>query len=257
MAVGQSLPRSDAPEKAAGAARYVDDLELPGCLHGATLRTTIAHGRIKSIAFDPDFPWGEFVVARAADIPGENRVLFIESDQPLLTEDKVLHPMQAILLVAHPRRERAYAALKHIRVCYEEDEPVLTIADSLARKRLLRGTDNVFKSYLIEHGDVEAGLAAAYRVVEGEYRLPHQEQAYLETQGMAAWVEKDGTLRAQGSLQCPYYVRKALAKMFPRHEVRVVQAATGGAFGGKEDYPSLLAGHAALLALKAGRPVKM
>ena len=257
--VGASVSRTDAPQKLTGAAKYIDDYKLPGCLHGATLRTTIAHGRIKKISFDPAFPWGECCVARAADIPGANNVLFIEADQPLLTEDKVMHPMQPILIVGHPDRAQAYEALGRITVEYEEEEPVLSIEDSLAKKRLLRGEDNVFKKFLIEKGSVDEGFAGADRVVEGEYRVPHQEQAYIENHGMAAWVEDDGTIVAHGSLQCPYYVHKALVKVFalPPEKIRVINAVTGGAFGGKEDYPSLIAGHAALLALKSGKPVKM
>jgi len=257
--VGVSSNRTDAPEKLCGAAKYIDDYKIPGCLHGATLRTAIAHGRIRKITFDPAFPWKDCVIARASDIPGENLVLFIEHDQPLLTEDRVMHPMQPVLLVAHPDRATAYEALKRIRVEYEELEPVLTIAESLAKKQVLRGEDNVFKRFLVEKGNIEEGFARADLVVAGEYRVPHQEQAYIENHGMAAWVEKDGTIVVQGSLQCPYYVHKALVKIFarPADKIRVINAVTGGAFGGKEDYPSLIAGHAALLALKAGKPVKL
>jgi CO/xanthine dehydrogenase Mo-binding subunit len=257
--VGAGIPRTDAAEKLAGTAKYIDDYKLPGCLHGATLRTTIAHGRIKKISFDPAFPWSECCVARAADIPGVNSVLFIEQDQPLLTEDKVMHPMQPILVVGHPERCQAYEALKHISVEYEEEEPVLSMEESLAKKRLLRGEDNVFKKFLIEKGNVEEGFAGADRVVEGEYRVPYQEQAYIENHGMAAWIEADGTLVAHGSMQCPYYVHKALVKIFarPPEKIRIISAVIGGAFGGKEDYPSLIAGHAALLALKSGKPVKI
>ena len=257
--VGVSAERLDAPEKLCGAAKFVDDLKFPGCLFGATLRTTIARGRIKKISFDESFPWAECVIARAADIPGENSVLFIERDQPLLTEDLVAHPMQAILLVAHPQRAKAYEALKHIRVEYEELEPVFSIEDSLAKKALIRGEDNIFKSCLIEKGNIEEGFAMADFVIHGEYRVPHQEQAYLENQAMASWIDADSTITVMGSLQCPYYVHKALVKIFaqPAQKIRVIQAPTGGAFGGKEDYPSLIAGHAALLALKAGRPVKI
>jgi CO/xanthine dehydrogenase Mo-binding subunit len=60
-------------------------------------------------------------------------------------------------------------------------------------------------------------------------------------------------------MQCPYYIHKALIKLFalPDHKIRVIQTETGGGFGGKEEYPSLIAGHAALLAWKSGKPVKM
>ena len=101
-----------------------------------------------------------------------------------------------------------------------------------------------------------AGLAAADVVVEGEYQLPHQEQAYIENNGAACWFEADGTLVVLASMQCPYYVHKAMKPIFdlPGNKVRVIQAVTGGGFSGEEEYPNLIAGHAALLARKSGRP---
>ena len=76
---------------------------------------------------------------------------------------------------------------------------------------------------------------------------------------MAAWEEDDGTLTLMGSMQCPFYVHKAMAPLFPREpdKIRVIQTTTGGGFGGKEEYPNMIAGHAALLALEAKRSVKI
>ena len=101
-------------------------------------------------------------------------------------------------------------------------------------------------------------LRAADVVVEGEYRTGHQEQLYIETNGVIAVPEDDG-MTVYGSLQCPYYVHRALTVLLglPADRVRVVQTETGGGFGGKEEYPSHIACHAALLARKARRPVKM
>ncbi len=96
-------------------------------------------------------------------------------------------------------------------------------------------------------------------IVEGEYSTGAQEQLYIETNGMIAQFDPDSGVTVWGSLQCPYYVHKALMAVFglPEDKVRVVQAETGGAFGGKEEYPSMIAAHAALLAMKSGRPVKI
>jgi CO/xanthine dehydrogenase Mo-binding subunit len=247
--VGRKVPRKEGPEKLCGLAKYIDDLPLPGCLHGVTLRSTVPHAKIKSLKLDPSFGWDGYVVATAADIPGENIVTLIEKDQPLLARDTVLHPMEPIALVAHAERDKAYAALSHIRVEYEPLEPVFDLEKS----------EKAFKSFLIEKGELEQGFASADFVVEGTYRVPHQEQAYIENNGVAAWFEPDGTLVVNGSLQCPYYVHKALKPIFGLDDakVRVIQATTGGGFGGKEEYPNMIAGHAALLALKAKRPVKM
>ena len=167
--------------------------------------------------------------------------------------------MEPILLLAHPNRQTAYEALKQITLEYEALPGVFTIEESLAKKQLLHGTDNVFKRYLIEKGDVAAAFKEAAHIIEGYYRLPHQEQAYIENNGVASYVDKDGTIVVMGSIQCPFYVHKALMKAFHRDgsQVRVIQTTTGGGFGGKEEYPSIIAGHCALLALKSGKPVKM
>jgi CO/xanthine dehydrogenase Mo-binding subunit len=247
--VGRSARRREGPEKLRGLARYVDDIPLPGCLFGATLRSKVPRGRIRRVSLDPAFPWDEFVVARASDIPGANEVALIEHDQPLLAKDRVRHVAEPILLVAHASRARAYAALRHVSVEYDEEAPILDPEQAEA----------VFKSFDVARGDVERGLAEADVVVETTFRVPHQEHAYIETNGAAAFWEADGSVVVIGSLQCPYYVQKALTGVFglSEHQVRVIQAVTGGGFGGKEEYPNMICGHAALLARKAGRPVKI
>ena len=191
--VGTSARRKEGPEKLAGHARYVDDYRIPGCLHGATLRSRIARGRILRLVLDPGFDWESFVVATAADVPGRNVVSLIEEDQPLLADGEVRHALEPIALVAHADRARAYEALAHIEVEYEPLEAVL----------LPESSEQVFKSFLIERGDVAAGLAAADVVVEGEYQLPHQEQAYIENNGAACWFEADGTLVVLASHAVP------------------------------------------------------
>ncbi len=115
-----------------------------------------------------------------------------------------------------------------------------------------------FKTIAIEKGSLAAGFAAADTIVEGEYRTGHQEQLYIEPNGVIAIAEHGG-VTVYGSLQCPYYVHRALMVLLglPAEQVRVVQTETGGGFGGKEEYPSMIAGHAALLAIKSGRPVKL
>ena len=247
--VGSNPLRREGADKVCGVARYIDDYAIDGCLHGVTLRSSVAAGKIKSIEFDKSFPWDECVIARASDIPGGNYVALLENDQPLLADGVVRHKFEPILLIAHPSREKAYQALAHVKVEYEAETPNFDID----------GGGRVFKDILIEKGSLDAGFKKAWKVLEGEYWVPHQEQAYIENNGMVARVEPDGTLVAHGSMQCPYYIQKALKAMFalPDERVRVIQATTGGGFGGKEEYPSMLAGHAGLLAWKAKRPVKM
>jgi CO/xanthine dehydrogenase Mo-binding subunit len=243
--VGTSVPRSDGLAKVSGAARYIDDLSFPGMLHGRTVRATVASGAIRSIAHDARVEDG-FTVVTAADIPARNIVTLIEDDQPYLAERVVRHVAEPILLLAHEDRERLNAV--DVRIEYDAEEPLLDPERS----------ETVFRGVAIDRGNLAAGFAEADLVVEGEYRTGHQEQLYIETNGVIAVPENDG-ITVYGSLQCPFYLHRALKIMLglPDEKVRVVHAETGGGFGGKEEYPSMIAGHAALLALKARRPVKL
>lgn len=242
--VGRSLPRRDGRDKVTGAAKYIDDLAFPGMLHGRTIRSTIACGRIRSVDLLTD-PSG-LTVVDYRDIPGRNVVALIGDDQPCLAEHVVRHCAEPILLLAHADRERLIAA--EVDVQYEPSEPVF---DPLR-------SPNVFKSIAIHKGDIEAGFAGADEIVEGEYCVGHQEHVYIETNGVIA-VPANGGVTVYGSLQCPFYVHKALRVLLglPAERVRVVQTETGGGFGGKEEYPSIIAAHACLLALKSRRPVKL
>jgi CO/xanthine dehydrogenase Mo-binding subunit len=257
--VGRSIPKLEAWDKVTGAALYVDDLAVPGVLHGRTVRSTLPRARILSVTLDAGFDWSEFVVVDHRDIPGENVVALIEDDQPVLAAGETRHAEEPVLLLAHEDAERAEEAVRHARIEEEPLPAVLTVDQALAGTPRIHGDDNVLKRLLIERGEVEAAMARADRVFEGEYRVPHQEQLYIENNGMVAHFEPDGTLVVRGSLQCPYYVHKALKRVFALSDsqVRVVQTVTGGGFGGKEEYPSMIAAHAALLARKAGRPVKL
>jgi CO/xanthine dehydrogenase Mo-binding subunit len=257
--VGTPVPRLEGREKVTGEARYIDDMSLPGMWFGATVRSRIPRGRIKNIAFGPGVNWNEFVIVSAKDIPGKNCIALIEDDQPCLADGVVNHPEEPILLVAHWDRHVLPRAVASVSIEYESLPGVFTIEESEKRSEIIWGADNVFKTYLIEKGNVDAVWANADYIVEAEYTTGAQEQLYIENNGMIAAFDAERGLTVWGSLQCPYYVHKALMKLFglPAERVRVVQVETGGAFGGKEDYPSMIAGHAALLAMKSGKPVKI
>ena len=252
--VGTSVPRAEGVEKVTGAALYVDDLSFPDMIHGRTIRSTIPRGRVLSVERDPEFDWSGFTWVDHRDLPaaGKNVVAMIVEDQPFLVVDRVNHREEPIALLAHADKERLADGLAHVKVVYEAEPAVLDFESAT----------EVIKQIAITKGDVDAALAGAEIIVEGTYRTGHQEQLYIECNGMIALPEREGDPRGvtvYGSLQCPYYVVRALSVLFglPSELVRVVQTTTGGGFGGKEEYPSILAGHAALLARKAGRPVKM
>jgi CO/xanthine dehydrogenase Mo-binding subunit len=244
-AVGNSVARKDGIGKATGGALYADDIVLPGMLFGRTIRSTIPRGRVKSIRLD--FDTTGFTIVDYRDVPSKNAVALIAEDQPFLVEREVRHMAEPIMLLAHEDRERLNAA--NVVIEYEaKEEPLFDPEQS----------QQVFKTIDIEKGDVTTAFAGDDLViVEGTYRTGHQEHIYIEPNGVIAVPEGAG-VAVHGSMQCPFYVLKALKCLFGEHAaMRVIQTETGGGFGGKEEYPSMIAGHAALLAIKSGRPVKI
>jgi CO/xanthine dehydrogenase Mo-binding subunit len=257
--IGRSVPRKEGRKKVTGQALYVDDISFPEMLYGTTVRSQAPRGRIKNISFTGDIPWDEFTIVTAKDIPGENYVALILNDQPYLADEVVNHPEEPILLLAHPNKYLLEEARRCVKVEIDELPAIFSIEDSVNKKEIVWGDDNVFKSFLVDKGNVDEAWAAADLIVEGEYHTGAQEQLYIENNGVIAIANERDGVTVWGSMQCPYYVHKALVKLFglTEEKVRVIQTETGGGFGGKEEYPSMIAGNAGLLALKSGKPVKI
>lgn len=257
--IGQSVTRKEGLSKIQGRAKYVDDYSDENLIYGATIRSSVSRGKIRNIIFREGVPWDEITVVRASDIPGKNCISLILDDQPCLADKEVNHPEEPILLLGHSSKDILTKARTLVQIEYEELQPNLTLKESMSRKNIVWGKDNIFKNFLIQKGDVESQWAHAHKIVEGEYFTGAQEQLYIETNGMMAEVMASGGVRILGSMQCPYYVHKALTKLLglPEDKVRIVQAETGGGFGGKEEYPSMIAAHAALLAIKSKKKAKI
>ena len=247
-----ALPlRREGPAKLTGLAKYADDLVFPGAWFGATIRSTDPHARFLGIDRDDSFDWSRVVVVTAEDIPGENVVSLIDSDQPVLVPvgGEIRHQAEPCVLIAAADRATLREARLHVRL---RTERLPAVFDPLESER-------EFAHYTVEAGDAAAAMAEAAVVIEGTYRVGHQEQLYIENQAMIAVPREDGGVTVHGSLQCPYYIHKAMKRALAMGDelAVVVQAETGGGFGGKEEYPSVIALHASLLALKCRKPVRM
>jgi len=265
--IGAAVLRPDAIDKVRGEARFVDDLAFPGMLHAAVIRSTVPHAKIckldlKSVSKHPRV----ICTLTANEIPGENVVHVIYDDQPALADEIVRYIGEPIALLAAEDRTSANQAVKLATINYEElpavFDPLSALspdAPTVAVPAATEKAPNLFNAMLIRKGDVAHGFAQADVIVKGEYRTGYQEHAYLETQGAIAVPELNGAIAIYGTMQCPFYVQAAVAKVLglPLSKVRVIQTATGGAFGGKEDVPSLVSSLAALLAWKVRRPVKL
>jgi len=250
--LGVAIPaplRREGPHKLTGEAKYTDDLVFPGAWYGATIRSTEAHARFLGLEQDTDFDWSKVVIMMAKDIPGDNVVSIIMDDMPALATDEIEHVAQPVALLAAPDKATLREARKRITLRTEPLPPVFDPLDS----------DHQFAAYEITKGDPGSAFDEATLVVQGEYRVGHQEQLYIENQAMIAEPRPDGGVTITGSMQCPYYVHSALKRALGLSDEQAVitQAETGGGFGGKEDYPSVVAIHAALLAQRIGKPVRM
>jgi CO/xanthine dehydrogenase Mo-binding subunit len=243
--------RREGPAKLTGDAKYADDLVFPGAWYGATIRSTDPRARFDGIDLDPRFDWSRVVVVTADDIPGENIVSLIDTDQPVLVPvgGEIRHQAEPCVLLAAADRATLREARHRIRLRTTRLPATFDPLES----------DQEFAHYTVERGDAAAAMDAAAVVIEGTYRVGHQEQLYIENQAMIAVPREDGGVTVHGSLQCPYYVHKAMKRALAMGDelAVVVQAETGGGFGGKEEYPSVIALHASLLALKCRKPVRM
>ncbi len=256
--IGTNVTRVDAKEKVTGVAKYTDDIQPDSFYWGAQIGSNVVSGVLKGVHKNPNFDWSDFIYVDASDIPGENEVESVVSDMPLLATEEIRYWGQPIALLAHKDKHILEEGLKNITVEIDENPIyVSTIDESLSLKKEII-PQNVFKKRKIERGDVEFGFKNAKYVFEDVYYTPHQEQMYLEPNAIISWWEGEKIV-VKGSMQCPYYVQASIKAVFHKEDkdVEIIQAYVGGAFGGKEDYPSILGAHAALLAMKANEPVKM
>ena len=235
--VGRPAVRQDAPERVRGEARFTADIQLPGMLHTAVLRSPHAHARVKRIDLAP-----------ALALPGVRGALGPARREGL--EEEAGFAGAPVAAVAADTFGQARSALRAIEVEWELLDVVLDPEEAVARKQFT--TDPV--EY--ERGDFEQALAQADVVVEGTYRTAVVLHNSMEThQAVCDWV--GDTLNVYISTQYIWGVRDAMAETLgiPADKVRVVCEFMGGGFGSKNE-PGEYTFVAAELAKRTGRPVR-
>jgi CO/xanthine dehydrogenase Mo-binding subunit len=258
--VGARLRRRDSLEKVLGTLRFSADLKLPGVLHLAVVRSTEVHARLRVIRSEEALAVpGVVRVFTAADVPGENRygIIRVTADQTMLASDRVRQVGDPVALVAAETPEAAAEGARRVAVDYDA-LPVLVdpveALDELAVRIHEKG--NLCFEQKVVRGDVDQAFARAAAVVERTYRTAMVEHAYLEPEAGVAYVE-DGVLVVVCSTQNPHYDRDDLCRLLalgPDH-VRVIQAPTGGGFGGKLDLS--VQPYVALATWLTGRPSRL
>ncbi len=257
--ISKSLPRVDAPGKVTGETRFITDRQVDRMVYAYPVVSPIPFGRLNKVNVDAAEKTPGFIGAWfAQDIPGANQVGVIIRDQPLLVEELVRYVGDAVGIVAAETELDALVAARAVKMDCTPFDPILSPeASKNAVERTIHETNIACRHQLVR-GDIAAGFKAADVIVETDLETPFQEHFYLEPQGCIVVPEKNG-ITIFGSIQCVFYVQKAVAGVLglPFSKVRVVQAPTGGAFGGKEDVPSEVCARAAVAAWHLKRPVKM
>jgi len=264
--LGRRSRRVDGHRKSTGSEIYTDDIVLPGMLHGKILRSPHAHARILSVdTKDAEALEGVHGVITGQDMPLAYGIIPWTRDEHALALDKVRFIGDAVAAVAAVDEDTANEALTRIRVEYEILPPVFEPEEALqpsdhpiheAKKEGRNG--NITKHVHLEFGDVDEAMAASDVTVEGDYYFHGTTHTPIEPHCAVARQNVNGLLEVWSSTQVPHYLHRELARVLDLDvaEIRVVQPAVGGAFGGKSE-PFDLEFAVALLAMRTGRPVKI
>ncbi len=259
--IGSSLARVDAQAKTLGTGQYVDDMHLDDMLHGAVLRSPYPRALIKGINVSAaQAAPGVEAVMTAADVPGERYWGHIFHDWPALVAvgEETRYIGDALVLVAAHTKKQARAALALIKVEYEELEPVTSPAAALAEGAPhIHPKGNLLSTTKVKRGDVDEVLAKSAHVVTNRFSTPPTEHAFMEPESALAVPQADDGITVYVADQSVYDDQHGLMSILglPADKVRVVSKLVGGGFGGKEDLS--VQHHAALLALKTNKPVKL
>lgn len=256
--LGKPMVRLDAWDKLSGRLKFTGDMKVHGMLYAKVVRSKIPHGVLKGVSDSEalGIP-GVIAVYTAEDIPGENQVGYAVEDQPLLAYKRVRFIGDPVAIVVAESRRSAWLACQHVEVDVDPLPAVFTVEDALKPDApKIHPHGNVAETSRIRKGDVDEAFSRAYVTVENVYRLEHQEHVYLETEAALA-IPESGRITVIGGMQSPFLVRRMISRVLGLEEsrIRIIQAPTGGAFGGKDDMGPLVCGKAAVAAYNIGRPV--
>lgn len=258
--IDDRIIRGDAFSKARGEAVYVSDLVFPDMDYAYMIRSSIPRGKILSIDM-PELPDGYFFIT-VKDIPegGKNELWMIMKDWRAFADGDVRYVGETIGLLVGPDRRTLKFIKDRIKIEYEEQTPAISIDEGLACVGgPIVGDNNILCTLFCEKGkDMEEVFKEADEIIEETLETGFQEHVHLETNGAIATTE-NGKLTIYASAQCPFYIRKSVAALLNEkyEDIVVKQTTTGGAFGGKENFPDVIAGPLLVAEKKIRKPIKI
>ena len=192
--IGESVDRPDGTLKVRGEFAFSSDLWADGMLWGTTLRSPHPYARIRSIDFAEALALrGVHAIQTHEDVPGRKTYGLEVPDQPVLAIDVVRYEGEPVAIVAADHPETARRAAQLIRVDYEPLEPLVDMDRAVeADEPRLHDGGNVLRHIHVRHGDIAAAQGEAELVVEGEYELGMQDQAFLGPESGLAIPSEDG-----------------------------------------------------------------
>ncbi len=238
MFVGRNLEKVDAAAKAAGRAAFAYDLKREEMLFACIFRSERPHARIREIDTRQALSSpGVVRILSAKDIPRQNLFGAIRKDQPFLADGLVRFRGEPILIVVAANEEAARHACGLIKVTYDEIPPILSPADAESSSLSLHKDGNLLSYRTVRKGDIDKGFSDADVVVEHTYSTHWLDHAFLETEAGIAYPDERGRIVIESSTQNVHYKRAEAARLLgiPAERLRVIQAVTGGGFGGKLD----------------------
>ena len=259
--IGSRVHRLDVEEKVLGFGKYPDDFYMDGMCYGSALRSKYPRARVMSIdASAAKALPGVVAVLTAEDIPGENKIGHLKHDQyTLIPVGGLTHYLgDAVALVAAEDMETVERAKKLIKVEYEVLPAVHSIEEAKAMDAPLvfdEEESNVQAYKHVSRGNAKEAIKNAKHVITQHFETPWTEHAFLEPECAVAYIDEDGDVRIISTDQDAYCTFHECSLMLGTDKVKAENALVGGGFGGKEDMT--VQHHAALLAYRTGRPVKV
>jgi len=255
--------RIDAVEKVTGKAIYADDLKFDGMCYAVPLHSKYPSAEIEDIDISAALTSDGVVdIITANDIPGSPRVGGLIPDHYVIAKDRVRFMGEVVAVVAAESRSQAYSAADLIKVKYKPLDPVLDprIADSKGTPKMHDfRKNNILSSFKVRRGNVERGYKNSADIVEEHFETSFIEHSYMEPESCVAIANPDGTVTVYGGMQHPFSTRRYVARAlgFELARVQIIQTTLGGGFGGRDDTIAVICARAAILALRAKRPVKI